>query len=94
MDIKEQLKAIEEMQSHLTSTYDKCRDEDEKFLRTTIAYFHLNMTKNSKLDTAKIKADAIEQTHDIIDYMDSLYKTNQIYYDFIQKLSKELEAKS
>jgi len=94
MDIKIQLKAIEEMQADLSSTYHIRRDEDQEFLRTVIAYFHLNMAKDSKLDTAKIKADAKEQTNDIVEYMDTLYKTNQIYYDFIKTLSKELEAKS
>ncbi|MCX6076398.1 MAG: hypothetical protein NTW78_05855 [Campylobacterales bacterium] len=94
MDMKQQLEEIEKMQTELISTYSTFRDGDEKFLRTVISYFHLNMTEEDEPDTAKIKADSIDETDTIIGYMDLLYDTNQIYYDFIQTLYKRLEEKS
>ncbi len=92
--MKQQLEEIEKMQTELISTYSTFRDGDEKFLRTVISYFHLNMTEEDEPDTAKIKADSIDETDTIIGYMDLLYDTNQIYYDFIQTLYKRLEEKS
>jgi predicted adenine nucleotide alpha hydrolase (AANH) superfamily ATPase len=94
MDIQAMYDSAKKLNEDLQETFPMIKKEDEKFLKQVISFYHVNMTPNKKFDIDKIKKDYLEQTSDIIDYMDGLYETTQIYFKIIESMNKELQKKS
>ena len=94
MDIDKMYEAVKLNNNNLKDTFPKIKESDEKFLKQVISFYHLNMSPSSKFDPNKIKKDSIEDTRDIIEYMESLYQTTQTYFNVIENMNKELQKKN